>query len=759
VLLVLQLPDEARLAARRLAEERPTDRGVRCLLARALLACGDALDARDQLLRALEAIGEDQAREAAEVHQLLGRVHRAVDSPAQALQHLRIAQQLQQPPSAELLRESLTLQLELGEISSLTADARALRALEADDPLALAAAGIAQLDRDPEGAVELLARSLAAGETAAARLGLGLFHRRQGRPREALTALRAALRLRPESRRLRDELTTSYRDQLRLDETSGEADLYPTLRRLQLLLGARPLLEDLSLTLTRIRTDFDRPLLVAVMGEFNSGKSTFVNALIGEEIAPMGVTPTTATINLLKYGEQRGARVIWRDDREQQLAWEEVGPFLRQLQQEGARAVRVVELLYPAEELLRVNVVDTPGLNSMIAEHEQTAREYLAQADAVIWLFSADQAGKQTEQQALETIAQQRLKTVAVLNKVDRLDPTQLEQLTGHLRQGFAPLVEGLIAVSARHALQALVADDPQALEQSRFPELRRFLEQQLFSRSRRIKREVASQRLVQVIAAARERAAAELTPVEGALQIVQQAIDDERRVRNDDQRDAERRQLRRAIDRVYLAAADEVLDFVRPRRWFFGEHRATRADRDFLAELLEERLEGVGQRSFDRIAGALAQRGARLRSTLSAALANGTLQALDPHLVELDQRLEQRIELLRQQVYARFTAFSRGFLCGGRVDHFFNVQLPGLALETDAVHRALTAQVVDLEAELVAPLAAWLEATSATLIARLERLRDELALIALDLDAGLRQPLEQLAAQLQVPPAPAPPR
>ena len=49
------------------------------------------------------------------------------------------------------------------------------------------------------------------------------------------------------------------------------------------------------------------------MGEFNAGKSSFVNALAGAEVAPVGVTPTTATINVLRYGAARRARVIYHD--------------------------------------------------------------------------------------------------------------------------------------------------------------------------------------------------------------------------------------------------------------------------------------------------------------------------------------------------------------------------------------------------------------------------------------------------------------
>ena len=64
----------------------------------------------------------------------------------------------------------------------------------------------------------------------------------------------------------------------------------------------------------------DRPLLVAVMGEFNAGKSSFVNALCGADVAPTGVTPTTATVNVLRYGAEPAARVVGHDGGTRPLA-------------------------------------------------------------------------------------------------------------------------------------------------------------------------------------------------------------------------------------------------------------------------------------------------------------------------------------------------------------------------------------------------------------------------------------------------------
>ncbi len=168
-------------------------------------------------------------------------------------------------------------------------------------------------------------------------------------------------------------------------------------------LAARaPALAELTLAAGRAAEAFDRPLLVAVMGEFNAGKSSFVNALVGDEVAPTGVTPTTATVNVLRHGATRGARVVYHDGTTRELGAASVGPFLRELSDAEAVSVRVVEIFHPFETLRRVEIVDTPGWNALRAEHEKVAREFLLEADALVWVFAVGQSAKASEKEALD---------------------------------------------------------------------------------------------------------------------------------------------------------------------------------------------------------------------------------------------------------------------------------------------------------------------------------------------------------------------
>jgi len=753
VLLELAQPEQARLAAVRLLQEHPKDTDARCLLARALLEQRSTQAAHQELLQALE-----QSPRSFEVHRLLAQVHLQAHDVPSAIRQLQTALSFETHPpemGTDPRRQLLALLLEQGIDTPqggtdpcLTDEAHRVLEREPDDSLALACLAVGS---PTERARELVARALQSAQTYFVRLAQAQVELAapDGDLALAGTALRAALRLSPEREAARRLLARTY-DRMSGGPDPGDAPVafYPALRHIHHLLS-QPGLAHLAPEVVRIQEVFDRPLLLVVMGEFNSGKSTFVNALIGEKVAPMGVTPTTATINVLKYGERRAARVLWRDDREQELSWDEVASFLRGLDRRQARAIRVVELLYPSEELLRVNVVDTPGLNSMIDEHEETAREYMTQADAVIWLFCAGQAGKQTELQALELLRQHRLKTVGVLNKVDCLAPDELAQVLEHLQQEFLELVEAVIPVAARPALEALVAADRQLLEESGFPQLRRFLEQQIFSGSRRIKREVCQRRLDEVLRQALGQASQLVGRADHAIDQVD-AVGRILRDQREDQQwlERERAQLRASLQQVYQDGAAEVLDFVRPRRWVFGEHQATRADRDFLLDSLMDGLIKMGDASAARVVERLEryhqQQQAELRPTLS-----GGLSPLCVRLEALEQAVRDRQSVVRQQVYGRYQAFARGYLQGGRVDRFFEQQLPKLELGQEPVYRALVADSVDLDRELLAPLASWYRETLDALLLQLTRLRTEIDLVRLEQDRRILAPLAELQHRL----------
>lgn len=227
------------------------------------------------------------------------------------------------------------------------------------------------------------------------------------------------------------------------------ADLASLLGRLE----ARP--EDIAELRTAL-SDLEGLFLLVVCGEYNAGKSTFLNALLGEKVMLEGVTPTTDRVTIVTYGEAQ------RDVEE--------GDFI--LRRE-----------YPADILRELAFVDTPGTNAVIKQHQELTERFVPRADLVLFVTSADRPFTESERLFLELIRSWGKKVVVVVNKIDILEPEEQAQVLEFVRQhaaetlketlGAAPQVFG---VAARNAFRARAAGDDAALQASGLPGLEGFI-------------------------------------------------------------------------------------------------------------------------------------------------------------------------------------------------------------------------------------------------------------------------------------------
>ncbi|WP_374686006.1 dynamin family protein [Promineifilum sp.] len=204
----------------------------------------------------------------------------------------------------------------------------------------------------------------------------------------------------------------------------------------------------------------DELFLLVIAGEFNSGKSAFINALLGQTLQPEGVTPTTDQIYLLRYGEtaQRrpGENGIWL-----QTA--------------------------PVDLLSKITVVDTPGTNAIVREHEALTAEFIPRSDLVLFVTSADRPFTESERAFLEQIRKWGKKIVLVINKIDILSDLEVEQVVAFVSNAAQTLVGDVAAVfpvSARLAQQAK-GGRPEKWGPSRFEPLERYIHETLDDQGR----------------------------------------------------------------------------------------------------------------------------------------------------------------------------------------------------------------------------------------------------------------------------------
>jgi small GTP-binding protein len=182
----------------------------------------------------------------------------------------------------------------------------------------------------------------------------------------------------------------------------------------------------------------DELFLVVVTGEFNAGKSALLNALLGEKILREGATPTTSRVTLVKWGESASEEIV----------------------DEG-----YATYTHPLPILKELNIVDTPGTNAVIRQHERLTDEFVPRSDLVLFITSADRPMTESERQFLERILNWGKKVVFVLNKVDIIEGEEtLDEIrsfvTQHATQMLGTAPE-LFPVSAKLAQRALQEDDP----------------------------------------------------------------------------------------------------------------------------------------------------------------------------------------------------------------------------------------------------------------------------------------------------------
>jgi GTPase SAR1 family protein len=214
----------------------------------------------------------------------------------------------------------------------------------------------------------------------------------------------------------------------------------------------------------------DERLTLVVLGEFNHGKSTFINALLGKPILPAGITPTTAVLSLLRHGPEPRATIVRESGARAPLPVASLGDWVTVDGQNKRAAapggttsesdpVAHLEIELPAPILNGgITIVDTPGVNDINEQRADITYGYVPRADAVLFLLDAGQILAASERRFLEEriLRSSRDRLVFVVTKADLLDEPELIEATAFARkhlQGIVPEAP-IFPVSAKRALQ-----------------------------------------------------------------------------------------------------------------------------------------------------------------------------------------------------------------------------------------------------------------------------------------------------------------
>ncbi|MGB2962552.1 MAG: dynamin family protein [Anaerolineales bacterium] len=242
----------------------------------------------------------------------------------------------------------------------------------------------------------------------------------------------------------------------------------------QLLTKERDLLNQLRLSLveygvkeedqealTESIRQLDDFFLLVVVGEFNAGKSAFINALLGDRILEEGVTPTTTKVNILRYGETKEKTNL---------------------------SENIESLSVDAPFLKEISIVDTPGTNAIIRKHEEITSLFVPRSDLILFVTSADRPFTESERLFLEQIQSWGKKVVLVINKIDILQNDkaldEIQVFVAENAQKTLNMTPEIYPISAQLALKAKQGK-PELWQESRFEALENYILTTLDQKSR----------------------------------------------------------------------------------------------------------------------------------------------------------------------------------------------------------------------------------------------------------------------------------
>ncbi len=235
-------------------------------------------------------------------------------------------------------------------------------------------------------------------------------------------------------------------------------------------------------TLQKLIEDSEDKMMVMIMGEFKAGKSTFLNALLGEELLVSDVTPATAINTIIKYGDAHQLHAVFKNGTKETLNQNHIKVISAEGDPVGAHLRKKIDYLIleaPKEILKNITFIDSPGLNSIHEEHTYETKRFIKRADDVLWLFRYGIVGRSTEADSIELVIEEGIMPLGIVNAIDlhyEQSDEDIEEYLQEERGKHQLYLRDLIGVSAQDALESMIENDQEKWEWSNFDELHTIL-------------------------------------------------------------------------------------------------------------------------------------------------------------------------------------------------------------------------------------------------------------------------------------------
>jgi hypothetical protein len=274
----------------------------------------------------------------------------------------------------------------------------------------------------------------------------------------------------------------------------------------------------------------DEVFNLVAAGQFKRGKSSVINALLGEPLLPVGVIPLTSVVTEVRYGGSVSACVVFESGERRQVAIDALHDYATETgNPRNVKGVREVLISYPSTWLESgVRLVDTPGIGSVFEHNTDVTQRYLPQADAVLFVGSVDQPMSRAELDFLESIRPFAAKIFCLLNKTDYLTPDELQESLTFSRRVIETALGvsvPIYPISARRALDGKRNGDAEAQAASGFPAFEQALRAFMTDEKELIWVRSIAQNVLRILAQARLQVNLELAALAAPLDQVQRNL------------------------------------------------------------------------------------------------------------------------------------------------------------------------------------------------------------------------------------------
>lgn len=254
------------------------------------------------------------------------------------------------------------------------------------------------------------------------------------------------------------------------------------------LIGFDRELTTIGKRLKKIEEKLQTTLKVFLIGEVKAGKSTLINALVGQEISPTNVLEATSCIWEIGYAEQTLTTIVFKDGTSKAVDYEEIISYFGTEQEHLTLASTIEKITVKTDnhQFKELLLIDSPGLATLTSQNAEVTKNIMQEIDLALWIFNANHLGQSDILDEVATLAQLGKPIIAVINKIDEVEESP-EKLIRYLNRTSGEYFKEIFAISAYQA--SITTNDNQEFEEY-FDELKNYLIQQVSLKATEVKNE-----------------------------------------------------------------------------------------------------------------------------------------------------------------------------------------------------------------------------------------------------------------------------